>query len=255
MATAAFWNTQAHLQPRTRDVGAEALERAVILAHIQGLHVLEVGCGSGVTACALAHQHDCKEILGVDQSPEMIALARRRAERRATANNPWHSGVQFEARDFPGAGIDDLHGAFDTVYTQRMVITLPTWEAQREALGAMAKCLRPGGRLLLVECSQEGLDSVNWWRAHVGLLPINPPAWDRYLRDAEMEAVPEVLTLEEIVEYSATYYFVSRVVYAKWEHDQGASPSYRHPLNAIGASLPLIPGLRGQGRAWIWRKR
>lgn len=250
---AAFWDEQASRQPRTRDLIAEAIERKILGTHIHGPRVLEIGCGAGTTARALKESHDCLDILAVDQSAGMIACAKSQPE-ATTACNPWHSTVCFAVREFPGDGIGELAESFDMVYTQRVLITLPTWEAQREMIRAIAHCMKPNSRAIFVECSHEGLASVNGWRATVGLSAIIPPPWDRYLHDDEMDSVAEFLTLQDVVEHSATYSFVSRVVYAKWADAQGMEPEYSHPLNAIAGCLPPIPGLRGQGRTWIWRK-
>ena len=48
--------------------------------------VLDLGCGSGAVALAIAHQRPAAEVLGADVSAAAIALARRNAERLSLAN-------------------------------------------------------------------------------------------------------------------------------------------------------------------------
>lgn len=254
VTTRAFWNDQAERSPRTRDLCAEGLERHLLLKHVKGPLVLELGCGAGVTARALAETRDCLDITAVDWSEGMIERARR-GSGVGTADNPWHSTLTFAIHEFPGEWIKELDGTMDTVYTQRMLITLPTWAAQRAAIIAVARLLHPGGRAIFVENSQDGVDALNSWREHVGLPPVIPPHWDRYLRDTEMDAVAhECFAMQEILDYSATYYFVSRVIYARWAANAGHEPDYAHPLNQVATRVPPIPGLRGQGRAWILQR-
>jgi len=48
--------------------------------------VLDLGCGSGAVALAIARQRPSASVVGTDLSPQAIALARRNAERLAIAN-------------------------------------------------------------------------------------------------------------------------------------------------------------------------
>lgn len=71
---------------------------SVILA-CQALHqppdaVLDVGCGCGVLALIAGHKHPKARLYGLDIQPELIALARRNAERNGLA-----ARAQFTAGD------------------------------------------------------------------------------------------------------------------------------------------------------------
>lgn len=43
-------------------------------------HVLDIGCGAGEIACGLAQRHSNAKVLGVDIAPELLEVARQRAE-------------------------------------------------------------------------------------------------------------------------------------------------------------------------------
>ncbi|MEZ5294308.1 MAG: class I SAM-dependent methyltransferase [Vicinamibacterales bacterium] len=97
-----------------------------------GDRVLDVGCGTGVLACAAAALVGPDgAVTGLDASPDMLAVARRQPCVVA-----WHEG-RAEALPFPD-------GAFDRVVSQSALMFFdPKVQAIREMLRVMA----PGGRL------------------------------------------------------------------------------------------------------------
>lgn len=120
------------------------LRRASIeLAGIQpGARVLEVGCGTGDLALAARAKSGADGVVyGIDPAPEMIAVARDKTARAGLAVD-FRPGV-VEALAFPDAG-------FDIVLSSLMMHHLPD-ELKRRGLAEMARVLKPGGRLLIVD--------------------------------------------------------------------------------------------------------
>ena len=120
-ARVGYWNHNVHYQP-------------VILAAVPpGCGpALDVGCGDGMLACRLADR--CAEVTGIDRDPRMIALARARADGRARFIEADFLTCPFEAAsfDFVCANTSLHHMDFTA------------------ALTAMARVLRPGGRLAVI---------------------------------------------------------------------------------------------------------
>ncbi len=56
------------------------------------------------------------------------------------------------------------------------------WDLQKKVLEDLIALLKPGGRLLLLEGSQQGADSLNEFRAAWGLDPI-PVKWHNLFLD------------------------------------------------------------------------
>jgi SAM-dependent methyltransferase len=100
--------------------------------------VLDVGCAAGHTAFAFAPH--VREVIGVDLSPEMLAEAGRQAAARDLAN------VRFEVSSALALPYPD--GQFDIVTCRLVAHHLP---ALPPALREMARVLKPGGQLIVVD--------------------------------------------------------------------------------------------------------
>jgi SAM-dependent methyltransferase len=146
-------------------------------------------------------------------------------------------------------------GSFDLVYTQRCLINLPTWEQQHAAIDAIAERLTPRGRFLMCEHSQNGLDAINALRQKWDRPAIQPPWHNRYFRDGELATITS-LRLLNCIPFSATYYFLSRVLNDKLAEAEGLEPAYDAKINQLALRLSadcVDPGF-AQGRLWVWEK-
>jgi SAM-dependent methyltransferase len=99
---------------------------------LDGLRVLDIGCGTGAT-CLLWLEGGAK-VTGVDVSAAMLAVAARRTGGRATL-------VQADASSWVG------EAPFDLAVSQ---FGLMFFEDPDRAFAAIAANLRPGGRLLFL---------------------------------------------------------------------------------------------------------
>jgi ubiquinone/menaquinone biosynthesis C-methylase UbiE len=102
--------------------------------------VLDVACGPGIVACALAGQ--AARVTGLDLTPAMIEQARGRAARLGLANTEWRTG---DATALPFAD-----GAFDTVVTRYSFHHL---REPGRALAEMRRVCRPGGRIVVADAT------------------------------------------------------------------------------------------------------
>ena len=143
-------------------------------------------------------------------------------------------------------------GNFDSLPYQAPAVGMDP--ACSNGIEHIAGLLIEGGKFLMCENSQDGLNSINELRVNIGLSKIEPPWHNRYLNDAEVEelSVPG-LVLEDVEYFSSTYYFLSRVVNAWLAIKKAKEPCYDHPVNHLALELPPI-GKLGQTRLWIWRK-
>jgi len=246
----AFWNNRAGLGQcaGTRDVIAKQLEIEAIAAYVRdGMRILDAGCGTGETAIELARRY-CVEVIGIDFAEKMVASARGMA-----AGQHLRGCVTFQVGDV--RNLAHFSEKFDLAYTERVLINLPDWETQRQAIVSIANSLVPGGLYVMCENSQDGLEKTNFFREQLGLSRITAPWHNRYLRDAELRQTTfPGLELEGVVYHSSTYYFLSRVVNAWLAAQEEKEPDYCARINQLALHLPPIGDL-GQGRTWLWRKK
>jgi ubiquinone/menaquinone biosynthesis C-methylase UbiE len=244
-----FWNGRAAFQALagTNDFTAKRLEHDTLLKHIRdGQRVLEIGCGNGLLSLEMAEKFNVN-VDAFDFAAEMIADAK---ERSTLATLKGH--VTFDVRDVRDDAMPD--GNYDIAITERVIINLLSWEEQSDAIAKIVRHLKPGGRFLMCENSAIGLGRLNELRALCGLDPVVAPWHNRYLDDAEVAAlaIPGV-RLAEVIPYSATYYFVSRIVNAWNAKMTNTEVAYDSPINQLGLILPAI-GDTAQGKLWIFER-
>jgi demethylmenaquinone methyltransferase/2-methoxy-6-polyprenyl-1,4-benzoquinol methylase len=166
-------------------VGADPAER-----------VLDVATGTGLVAQELVRRYGCA-VVGLDQSPEMLAAARTRLGRdpRLEARI---SLVEGEAERLPFADREFDHLTF--TYLLRYV------DDPRATLSELARVVRPGGRIASLEFG----------------VPSNPAAgvlWTAYAR-AGLPAIGRMFSRE----WAATGRFLARSIPDFYE---------RHPLDQL----------------------
>lgn len=129
--------------------------------------VLDVGCGVGTEALALADRgHD---VVGVDFAAAAVDRARERAAERDVDGD-----VRFLVADALALPAADL-GTFDTVVDVGLLHTLERGDRPAYA-ASLASVLETGGRAVLLEF---GADAPDDW----GPIPLSPPAVERTFDD------------------------------------------------------------------------
>lgn len=249
------WDSRAGLGETagSRDLIAKELEVRVLCGYLaDGIRVLDAGCGNGQTALELARRF-AVVVDGFDFAPAMVEAAESAA---ALSAAPGLRGrVRFRVADVTDASVTlGSLPAYDVVVTERLLINLGDWGSQAAALERLARLVAPGGVLVALENTQDGLDALNVLRGAAGLEAIEPPWHNRYLRDAEVAALElPGLALVRAERHSSAYYLLSRVVNAWLAAREGAEPEYDAPVNRLALLLPPI-GVAGQGCVWAWRR-
>jgi len=236
-----FWDQQADLHG-TSDMATapdhyyRELEIAKIIEHlIIGERVLDAGCGNGYSTIRFFETVRDLSVVGLDYSDRMIEQARIAAGKLP---------IPFVCTDVRTmhADLDDVAlRNFDTIISQRCLINLASWDHQKHALLEMKKCLKPNGRIILVENFVDGLARLNAIRFEHELPPISVRWHNRYLRMPEfIEFTDENFYVEYCENIGNMYYLVSRVVYAALAKLSGGEPQYDHDINRIAAKLPTL---------------
>jgi ubiquinone/menaquinone biosynthesis C-methylase UbiE len=112
--------------------------------------VLEIGMGSGLNLPF--YSSNARQVLGLDPSPKLLAMARR-------ASRSGSRSVEFIEGSAEKIPLEDA--SVDTVMTTWTLCSIP---AVLDALYEMRRVLRPTGRLLFVEHGQAPDPNVRWWQ-------------------------------------------------------------------------------------------
>ena len=121
-----------------------------VAARATGTTLLDVGCGHGVLAALLLHEHPERRVVGIDPDERKIEWARESVGRDSRAEFHAYT-IEALAAEHPSS--------FDCVLIAD-VLCLIARDEWAPLLAASRRLLRPGGRLLLKDAEDDGS-----WRA------------------------------------------------------------------------------------------
>ncbi len=156
--------------------GIDAIRR---LARLQaGDDVLDVACGPGLVACALAPY--ARRVTGIDLTPEMLAEARRAQDDQRLPNLEWRLGT---AIPLPFAD-----AAFSVVITR---YSFHHFADPHAAFDEMVRVCRPNGRIVVCDLSlprEQGarFDAVERLRDPSHVRVLDPCELDEWFRGASL---------------------------------------------------------------------
>ncbi|MHB8532072.1 MAG: class I SAM-dependent methyltransferase [Solirubrobacteraceae bacterium] len=161
-AALSFWQ-----DPRWRRALVTAVQPAA------GQRLLDVATGTGMVAAELLARARCT-VVGIDQSPEMLAAARARFAGESAARVELVEG-QAESLPFGDGSFDGLTFTYLLRYVEDPAATV----------AELARVVRPGGRVASLEFGVPPLAPARWaWRFYtaVGLPALGrlaSPEWAR----------------------------------------------------------------------------
>jgi len=184
--------------------------------------VLDAGCGAGWATMHYAAV--AKSVVGFDITKGLIDRANRmmsdhefRRDKYWKGLTPWGappyiSNVTFEVQDVLDLPYE--RGEFEAVMCQRLLINLPSFELQEQALANLVETLVPGGVLVISEVTEDGHGRVNALRKLFGLDPLERYWHNCYLNHEQFTAAMEKLPLNSMGPGCLDIYgFLSKVVY------------------------------------------
>ena len=198
--------TELSLTSTMPDLNTRRLEIENILKYLeQKEKCLEIGCGNGAASIEISKIREL-DLLSTDDNEEMIKFAKKQPTSEIKGK------IQFQQVNVLDLNYEEN---FDTVFTIRCIINLMEWEDQKKGLTNMAKAVKKGGKLILLEAFSDGLAELNQAREEFGLDKI-PPAYHnlhlkkelviQHLNDCGLELIGED-------NFLSSYYFGTRVIY------------------------------------------
>ena len=209
---------------RSPDVAAQRRATLRALALQPGERVLDIGSGPGFLAAEMADVVGPNgKVVGLDNSPSMLALAQARCARDGFADRVEFHGGDARRLPFP----DDAFDVAVAAQTYGYVSDVST------AVAELYRVVRPGGRALVLDTDW---DSVVWHTTDRGRMEHLLAAWNEHLADPHLpqtlgprlRRVGFVLVRQEVVP----------LLNATWSAD-----SYSHGL--IGLIQSFVVGRRG----------
>ncbi|WP_094554537.1 class I SAM-dependent methyltransferase [Synechococcus sp. 1G10] len=151
-----------------------ALLAASPLARRDGAEVLVAGCGTGAELVEAIAQRPDWRLSAIDPSQAMLSAAQQRLGSAAAGLN-WR---QSTVEDL------DLEAGFDGALSVLVLQSLPDDGSKLAFLSALARCLRPGGQLVLVDLMRPALPLLEDQMAE---------AWRGFQRASQLDAPLELL--------------------------------------------------------------
>jgi len=174
-SAAAFWDPHGEFRPLhlLNPVRAQFIATRVVL---KGVRVLDVGCGGGLLAEALARAG--AQVTAIDLAPGMIEVARLHAAQSGLAIDYRLAAAEELARS-GGA-------AFDVLTCMEMLEHVPQ---PQHMVATLASLLRPGGALFVSTLNRNlrsFLTAILGAEYLLRLLPRGTHEYERFIRPAEL---------------------------------------------------------------------
>ena len=176
---------------RLLSFGQDPCWRAFLVSRVppEAARVLDVATGTGAVALELARAATGRTVVGVDQSPEMLAAGRRRVEQAGYADRIELSEARAESLPFADGEFD----ALTFTYLLRYV------DDPAETLRELARVVRPGGTVAMLEF---GLPTGVWrplWEVYVLVgLPLAAAAVSPGWREVGRFLGPSIRSFHEL---------------------------------------------------------
>lgn len=179
-----FWDSEGEFKPLHRLNPARA-DYIASRARLEGARVLDVGCGGGLLAEAMARRG--AQVTAIDMAPAMIETAQLHAAEAGLA-------IDYRVQDAAELALRQPHG-FDVVCCMEMLEHVAEPAA---FLDVLARLTRPGGAVFVSTLNR---NLKSFLLAIVGaeyvlrLLPRGTHEYERFIRPAELAAWGRIANL------------------------------------------------------------
>ena len=235
----------------TNDIGLDFIESKAILSRISdGASVLEIGCGNGLLYEEMRRRFNLDKYVGTDFVEELIVdcNAKKTNERD-----------EFKQLDMTEVDSNTFDSKFDFIVSKRAIQNVIDHKLQIEAIDNFGSFLSDDGVMILVESSNDAQQRINLARQEYELPEITAPFHNLFFDDELLKNHTfKNVNLKGIVPFASDFYFVTRIVYARYAKEfLNESPHYDHPLQKIALSLSDKQGTKdfSQIQCYLFEKK
>jgi SAM-dependent methyltransferase len=240
-----YWNEPAVESMYDKHLLTAEIE--LLRKHIpEGTKILDAGCGEAEGTIVYSAIPGTL-VHAVDFSETRLQKAR---EKLAGRENVICKQVDF-------LGEYQLDRDYDVIVSQRFLINLMEWRLQQKVLLDLTSMLKPGGRLLMLEGSRRGVDSLNEFRAAFVLEPI-PVKWHNLFFDAQalvdfMHEHGHQLVTEDGL---GTYFLLTRGIRPVFDQTLNWDSDFNRRAAAMSTDALLQLGTRfSRLKLWVFQKQ
>lgn len=173
-----WWDKESEFRP-LHEINPLRLSWIQGVAPLQGLQVLDVGCGGGILADSMARVG--AEVLGIDMSNKALGVARLHALEAGT------SGVSYRCISTEELA-DEQQGAFDVVTCMEMLEHVPN---PASVVRACAVLVKPGGHVFFSTINRNAqafLYAILGAEYLLQMLPRGTHEYAKFIKPSELAA-------------------------------------------------------------------
>lgn len=183
-----WWDEASEFRP-LHEMNPLRLEWIDSLAGLPGKAVLDIGCGGGILAEAMANR--AAQVTGIDLASKPLGVARLHALETGVENIEY---LEVSAEDLAA----QRPAAFDVVTCMEMLEHVPD---PRSVVAALASLVRPGGHVFLSTINRTPrayLHAVFGAEYVLRLLPRGTHTYEKFIRPSELAAWGKSAGLETL---------------------------------------------------------
>lgn len=165
---------------------------------LEGIKLLEVGCGAGILTEALAKLH--AEIVALEPSPELIATANAHFWDEKLLK------IEFICDTAENHSVCN-HECYDAVVVSEVLEHI---KDQKSFLKSCVDCLKPGGSIFVTTFNKTQSSWIGGIIAAeyiLHLVPQNTHNWNQFISPSELEKILKELNCQTILTHGIKYEF------------------------------------------------